>query len=89
MTEKNGADRRASGRHKVLRTGVAIYDDGYQILQMKCTVYDMSGDSMKLRPEVHGVLPATFKLRLSDRENYGCTVVRRSGYLIAVRVARE
>ena len=87
MSNTDDADRRASGRRKVLRTGIASYDDGRDLLQMKCTIYDMSGDSMKIRPELHGVLPAQFTLRLSTHEAYKCTVVRRSGYLIAVKCA--
>jgi len=80
-------ERRGAGRRKMLRTGIAIYGDIAE--QMRCAVLDMSESSAKLKPETHGVLPDRFTLRLQADEAYDCTVVRRSGFLLAVRLTRK
>jgi hypothetical protein len=82
MAGPDGSDRRQAGRRKVLRSGIALYGDDEK--QMKCAVLDMSGDSAKLKPETHGVLPNRFKLVLQPNGLFDCTVVRRSGYFLAV-----
>jgi hypothetical protein len=82
MALPGGSDRRHTGRRKVLRTGIALY--GVDEKQMKCAVLDLSGDSAKLKPETHGVLPNNFKLVLQPEGHFDCTVVRRSGYFLAV-----
>lgn len=85
MANSGGSDRRRSGRRKLLRAGVIHFGERGQ--SMTCTVLDMSEDSAKLKPERHGVLPNTFQLRLHAHEIFDCTVVRRSGYLLAVKLA--
>jgi hypothetical protein len=82
MADSGGSERRHAGRHKVLKTGIALY--GAEGKQMKCTLLDMSGDSAKLKPETHGVLPNRFTLVLQPEGQFECTVVRRSGYLLGV-----
>jgi hypothetical protein len=84
MKGPGGADRRSAGRRKLLRGGVAFYLHGDEERRMNCAVLDMGSDSAKLRPERHGVLPKRFKLQLHTHETYDCTVVRRSGYFLAV-----
>ena len=86
MTDADGSDRRRSGRRKMLRRGLIVYvTRGTEIERhMGCVVLDMSGESAKLKPETHGVLPDRFELRLQGNEIYACTVARRSGYLLAV-----
>lgn len=84
MRGYGGPDRRRTGRRKLLRAGVIVY--GARDEHMKCAVLDLSDDSAKLKPETHGVLPNTFHLQLDANEIYACTVVRRSGYLLAVKL---
>lgn len=84
MAGPDGSDRRHAGRRKTLRTGIALYGDDEK--QMKCAVLDLGGDSAKLKPATHGVLPSSFKLMLQPDGLYDCTVVRRSGYFLAVRL---
>ena len=85
MRGYGGPDRRRTGRRKLLRAGTIIY--GARDERMKCAVLDLGDDSAKLKRETHGVLPNTFRLQLHAGEAYACTVVRRSGYLLAVKLA--
>ncbi len=85
MANPGGSDRRRTGRQKMLRAGMIFYGDRGQ--SMKCAVLDMSEDSAKLKPEKHRVLPNTFQLRLHAHEIFECTVIRRSGYLLAVKLS--
>jgi hypothetical protein len=84
MVNSGGSDRRRSSRQKLLRAGVIFYGDKGQT--MTCAVLDMSEDSAKLKPEKHGLLPNSFQLCLHAHETFDCTVIRRSGYLLAVRL---
>jgi hypothetical protein len=85
MASSSGSDRRRANRQKLLRAGVIFYGDRGQ--SMACAVLDMSKDSAKLKPEKHGVLPNSFQLRLHAHETFECKVVRRSGYLLAVKLS--
>lgn len=84
MANSGGSDRRRSARQKLLRAGVVFYGDKGE--RMNCAILDISEDSAKLKPERHGVLPDRFQLRLHTQELFDCTVVRRSGYLLAVKL---
>jgi hypothetical protein len=86
MANSGGSDRRHVSRQKLLRAGVIFYGDRGQ--SMTCAVLDMSEDSAKLKPEKHGVLPNSFRLCLHTHETFDCTVIRRSGYLLAVKLSR-
>ena len=68
-------DRRAVPRHRVLKGGRIVFNDGFSTFE--CTVRNLS-DSGALRRVVSVIgIPDSFQLALTDKQSFNCTVVWR------------
>ena len=75
-------ERRNAPRHRTLKTGLIVFNDGRSTLT--CVVRNLSDTGALLRVENSAGVPQGFALRL-DQKVIGCTAVRRTLTEIGVR----
>jgi hypothetical protein len=80
---QTGLERRGSGRQRVLKKGLILFNDGRS--SIGCQILDLSGVGAKLLPVDIFSWPGEFVLKLQSGEHHYCEVVWRRGDRIGVR----
>lgn len=81
MTESDGERRRAP-RHRVLRGGKIVFNDGRSVVD--CHVRDLAEAGARLKLATVVGIPETFELRIADETPRRCRIAWRTGQEIGV-----
>ena len=79
-------EHRTAPRHRTLKAGLIVFNDGRSTIS--CIVRNMSDSGALLKVQISAGIPDSFTLRF-DQKSVGCVVVRRTLTELGVRFADD